>query len=75
MRAEVGRGNSGVVHVVTLLDGSQYYVKTVCGGRGQISVLFIDFGGAVRSSSSSSVSDCGYRNNLQWLDCLFVRRC
>jgi serine/threonine protein kinase len=31
-RAEVGRGNSGVVHVVTLLDGTQYYVKTVCGG-------------------------------------------
>jgi serine/threonine protein kinase len=31
-RAEVGRGNSGVVHVVTLLDGSQYYVKTVSGG-------------------------------------------
>ena len=32
MRAEVGRGNSGVVHVVTLLDGTQYYVKTVYGG-------------------------------------------
>jgi serine/threonine protein kinase len=29
---EVGRGNSGVVHVVTLLNGARYYVKTVSGG-------------------------------------------
>lgn len=32
MRVEVGRGNSGVVHVVALLDGAQYYMKTVIGG-------------------------------------------
>ncbi len=63
------------IHATGVLHGdiSLSNMFIAFGACGQISVRFIDFGGAMRSSSSP-VYDCRYRNNMQQLDRVFVRQ-